>query len=164
MSIKSLIFSTVYRFIALRRVKDHGSPIYVNRFTVLSRKTVLGKNVSFNGFRVFGTGQLTIGNNFHSGQDCMAFTSDHNYDHGEAIPYDHKSICKHIVIEDNVWLGARVLVLGGVTIGEGAIVQAGAVVVKDVPKLTIVGGNPAKVIKTRNAEHYYGLKNEGKFH
>ena len=45
MSIKSLIFSTVYRFIALRRVKDHGSPIYVNRFTVLSRKTVLGKKV-----------------------------------------------------------------------------------------------------------------------
>ena len=66
----------------------------------------------------------------------------HNYDHGEAIPYDHTTIVKDIVIEDNVWLGTRVLILGGVTIGEGAIIQAGSVVTKDVPKYAIAGGHP----------------------
>src|SRR5690606_19187142 len=48
-------------------------------------------------------------------------------------PYDDTYLVRDIVIEDNVWLGSRVIVLGGVRIGEGAIVQAGAVVVKDVP-------------------------------
>ena len=52
-----------------------------------------------------------------------------------------------IVIGDHVFIGARSIILKGVTIGEKAIVAAGSVVVKDVPPLTIVAGNPAKVIK-----------------
>ena len=52
-----------------------------------------------------------------------------------------------IRIEDKVWLGANVTILQGVTIGEGAIVVAGAVVTKDVAPRTIVGGVPAKFIK-----------------
>ena len=67
------------------------------------------------------------------------------------------------MIGDCVWFGNKVTVLGGVTIGEGAIIAAGAVVTKDVPPLAIVGGNPAKVIKYRNADHYFKLKAEGKF-
>ena len=103
--------------------------------------------------------------NFHSGQDCIMITSYHKYDGGDAIPYDTKeNIDKDIIIEDNIWLGDRVIILGGVKIGEGAIVQAGAVVVKDVPKYAIVGGNPAKVFKYRDIEHYEKLKKEGKFH
>ena len=54
-----------------------------------------------------------------------------------------------ITICDGVWIGARAIVLPGVTIGEGAIVAAGAVVTKDVEPWTVVGGNPAKVIKRR---------------
>ena len=52
-----------------------------------------------------------------------------------------------VVIEDDVWLGARVTVLKGVTIGRGAVVAAGAVVTKDVPPRTLVGGVPAKIIR-----------------
>lgn len=52
----------------------------------------------------------------------------------------------------------------GVTIGEGAIIQAGAVVVSDIPPCAIAGGAPAKVFKYRNKEHYYKLKQEKKFH
>ncbi len=52
-----------------------------------------------------------------------------------------------IIIGDNVWVGTRAVILKGVTIGGGAIVAAGAVVTKDVPPRTIVGGNPAHVIR-----------------
>lgn len=56
------------------------------------------------------------------------------------------------------WLGVRVLVLPGVTIGRGAIVGAGAVVSRDVPAMAIVVGNPAKIINTRQCEPDYVLK------
>lgn len=56
---------------------------------------------------------------------------------------------KPIVIEDSAWVAAWSIVLPGVTIGEGAVVAAGSVVVKDVEPWTVVGGNPAKVIKKR---------------
>jgi acetyltransferase-like isoleucine patch superfamily enzyme len=57
-----------------------------------------------------------------------------------------------------------VIVLPGVTIGEGAIIQAGSVVVKDIEKCAIAGGHPAKTFKYRDTEHYEKLKKEKKFH
>lgn len=54
---------------------------------------------------------------------------------------------KPVMIKDNVWIGCKSIILKGVTIGEGAVVAAGSVVTKDVPPKTLVGGNPAKVIK-----------------
>lgn len=54
---------------------------------------------------------------------------------------------KPIIIKDDVWIGMNVIILKGVTIGEGAIVGAGSVVTKDVPAWTVVAGNPAKVVK-----------------
>jgi len=59
---------------------------------------------------------------------------------------------KPIVIQDDVWIGARVIIMGGVTIGQGAIVAANSVVTKDVPPYAIVGGTPAKVLKYRLGE------------
>jgi galactoside O-acetyltransferase len=53
----------------------------------------------------------------------------------------------NVVIEDKVWIGFNAMILKGVTVGEGAIIAAGAVITKDVPPYTIVGGNPAKVIR-----------------
>lgn len=61
-------------------------------------------------------------------------------------------------------MGNRVIVLGGVRIGEGAIVQAGSCVVSDLPKCSIAGGHPAKVFKYRDVEHYETLKAEERFH
>jgi len=91
-------------------------------------------------------------------------TQIHNYDNGQAVPYDNTYIYKNISIEDNVWLGSRVIILGEARIGEGAIIQAGSVVVSDIPKYAIAGGHPAKVFKYRDIEHYENLKAQGRFH
>ena len=71
---------------------------------------------------------------------------------------------KEVLIEDNEWLGNRVIILPGVSIGEGSLIQAGSVVVKDIPKYAIAGGHPAKVFSSRDKDHYEELKKEGKFH
>lgn len=144
--------------------KNIGKDLNVNKNSKITKNTVLGNNVNFNGMRIQGNGKVVIGNNFHSGEECLMITDIHNYDYGKSIPYDDTYISKDIYIEDNVWFGSRVLVLGGVNIGEGAIIQAGSVVVKDIPKYSIVGGSPATVFKQRNIEHYEALKKEGKFH
>lgn len=54
-----------------------------------------------------------------------------------------------IVIEDDIWIGANVVVMSGVTIGRGSIIGAGSIVTKDIPRYSIAGGNPATVIKSR---------------
>jgi chloramphenicol O-acetyltransferase type B len=146
------------------RCKEVGARLKVNGKSSVGKNTILGDNVNFNGMAISGTGKVVIGNNFHSGVECMMITRMHNYDHGQAIPYDNTYIIKDIVIEDNVWIGSRVIILGGVKIGEGAIIQAGSVVVKDIPKYAIAGGHPARVFKYRDIEHYERLKKEGKFH
>lgn len=149
---------------ARRQVKSCGKILRVMAKSSFTQYTVLGNNTNFNGMHIRGRGIVKIGDNFHSGEDCMMLTQNHNYDNGSTIPYDNTFVVKDITIEDNVWFGSRVIVLGGVTIGEGAIIQAGSVIVSDVPACGIAGGHPAKVFKYRDKEHYYKLKEEKKFH
>ncbi|MCJ8152361.1 acyltransferase [Chryseobacterium sp. SSA4.19] len=158
---KSLIKLRAYR--VKKTVGSYKGGIFVGGKTRLTKNTFLGENTSFNGMIVSGIGKLTIGDYFHSGPECLVITSNHNYK-GDKIPYDATHVAKETIIGDCVWMGARVIILGGVTIGEGAIIQAGAMVHKDVPKCAIVGGNPAKVIMYRDIERYDELKKQGKFH
>ncbi|MCW3805811.1 acyltransferase [Plebeiibacterium marinum] len=109
------------------------------------------------------TGGVEIGKYFHTGRGLTIFSTNHNYNSDEYIPYGEESIVGEVVIKDFVWLGSNVTIVPGVTIGEGAVVGAGAVVTKDVPACAVVGGNPAKVIKYRDKEVFYKLKAEGKF-
>ena len=161
--IVSTIRRTYWSARVRRKAKSCGDKVFANFPTYVTANTVLGHNVGFNGMRIEGYGNVTIGDNFHSGRDCLMITSNHNYDSGSAIPYDETYFLKDVTIEDNVWLGSRVLILGGVTIGEGAIVQAGAVVVDDIPKCGIAGGNPAKTFKYRDIDHYNRLKEKKQF-
>ena len=89
--------------------------------------------------------------------------SFHDFDYGDAVPYGMAKIDKDVVIEDNVWLGDQVIVLGGAHIGEGAVIQAGSVVVDHVPKGAVAGGHPAKMFKMRDMDHYEALKAQGRF-
>lgn len=124
----------------------------------------LGDHVNINPNAVImGKASIYIGNYFHCGMNMTLISSNHNFK-GEKIPYDHSHIAKEIVIKDCVWLGHNVIVLPGVTIGEGAIIGAGAVVSKDIPDLAIAVGNPIRVIKYRDSEHYNALKEKKLFH
>ena len=147
-----------------QKAAECGENLYVGGKSYVTNNTYLGTGVCFNGMAIHGNGKVTIGDHFHSGPGCQIITSFHNYDYGDAIPYDRTFIHKDVVIGDNVWLGNNVIILGGVTIGEGVIVQAGSVVCKDIPDYAIAGGHPAAPFKYRDIEHYEKLKAEGKFH
>ena len=153
----------IYTFLATFKFKNYRTKPNIFGYTKFNSSTTLGTNTNFNGFKVFGKGTVKIGDNFHSGSGCILITQVHDYE-GKKIPYDENYKTKKIVIEDNVWLGLNVFILSSCTIGEGSILQAGSVVVSDIPKYAIAGGNPAKVFKYRNKTHYNNLKNENKFH
>lgn len=152
-----------YKRKIIRTAQYVGENLYIGGKSFVTSKTILKDNVSFNGMSMFGSGSIEIGKYFHSGPGCQIITSFHNYE-GDEIPYDNTFIDKDVVIGDCVWLGNNVIILGGVTIGEGAIIQAGSVVCKDVPPYAIAGGHPAEPFKYRNIEHYKLLKKQGRFH
>jgi len=105
-------------------------------------------------------GGIIIGNNVAFGPHTVIHTSNHRYEEATSLPFDGCSFLKSVVIEDNCWIGSHSKIVPGVTIGEGSVVAMGSVVTKDVPKYSIVGGNPAKVIKQRNIQLYNELKNQ----
>lgn len=141
-----------------------GAELSVNGPSTVNSNTKLGDNVNFNGIKVYGGGDLEIGDNFHSGPGIKIFTDKHNYESGDAIPYDDTYIQDSVEIEDNVWVGTDVIILSGIHIGEGAIIQAGSTVVDDVASGAIVGGHPAKKFDERDMDRYFSLKKENKFH
>ena len=149
--------------VILATIKSCGENLHVNAPCRLNSNTYLGNNVNLNGLSVGGSGKIVIGNNFHSGSECQIVTNVHNYDHGTCIPYDANDIQKDVIIEDNVWIGNRVIILGGAILREGCIIQAGSVVVGEIPYCAIAGGHPAKVFKMRDIEHYETLKAQGSF-
>lgn len=152
-----------FTYICKMSAKKVGGNLHINHWCKFSKKTVIGNNCNFNGIKIAGKGNVIIGDNFHSGGGILIITSNHNYDQGEAIPYDDTTIDGDVIIGDNVWLGENVTILRGITIGEGAIIQAGSVVVSNIEPCSIAGGHPAKVFKKRDEEHYFKLKEEKKF-
>jgi acetyltransferase-like isoleucine patch superfamily enzyme len=104
------------------------------------------------------SGGVHIGEHFHAGLGLTIFSTNHNYNSVDKIPYDGVDIHKPVKIGDFVWCGANVTIVPGVTIGDGAIIGAGAVVTRDVPECAVVGGNPAKVINYRDRARFKYLR------
>lgn len=94
--------------------------------------------------------RVSIGHRVRFGQDVMLLTMDHEF--GPAEERCGRLTAAPIRIEDGAWLASRVTVLPGVTVGRGSIVAAGAVVTRDVPPGCLVGGVPARVIRTLDTE------------
>lgn len=157
--------SRFYGYEVYKNAKSIGKDFYCSSFCNVNQKTILGDFVNFNGMRMEGDGEVNIGNYFHSGTECLIITRSHDYDNSDKIPYDPlHHIYKKVTIGDFVWLGSRVMILPGTTIGEGAIIQGGSVVHGTIPPYAIAGGNPAKVFKYRDIEHFKKLKCENKFY
>lgn len=156
------IKSTLYTFIAIKSMKKGSNHPKANGFTWLGKCCTIGKNCNFNGMRISGFGKVKIGDNLHSGENCLILTSNHNYE-GVKLPYDETNINKNVNIGKNVWIGSRVIILPGTDIGDGSIIQAGSVVVGKIPPLSIAGGHPAKVFAHRDEDHYWQLENAKKY-
>lgn len=123
---------------------DASFRMYPPFYTDFGRNITFGKNVFLNsGCKFQDQGGITIGDNCLIGHNAVLATANHALE----LAKNRKLNYAPIKICDNVWLGANVTVLQGVTIGEWAVVAAGAVVTKDVEPYTIVGGVPAKFIK-----------------
>ena len=158
---RSLLFTYLFK-----RMLHSYEYVSVNRYCRISKtaKVDVGHHVYSNGLIISGKGKVRIGNYLHTGVNCKIMLGSHDYDNGDSIPYGSSYVSKEVVIDDFVWLGDDVTISGNVHTGEGAIIAIGSVVVKDVPKYAIVGGNPAKIIKYRNIDHFTKLKSENKFH
>ena len=119
------------------------TPLYIN----YGKHTKIGKNVFINFDCVFlDLGGITIEDNVLIAPKVSVLSEGH-----PVSPNDRQSLVPgHIHIKRNAWIGAGATILPGVTIGENAVVAAGAVVSKDVAANTIVGGIPAKIIKSIN--------------
>jgi len=109
---------------------------------------IVGHSTSINSYLDIGAAKeapVKIGNNCTLGSHICLIIDGHNTVWDDQKRRSH--FVKPIIINDKCWIGTRAIILGGITIGEGAVVAAGAVVTKDVEPYTIVGGVPAKVIR-----------------
>jgi maltose O-acetyltransferase len=108
----------------------------------LGDNVVIGTNVSLGAHS-----PIHLGDRVRLSRDVILETAGLDFD-GRKAPYAHTS--KPIEIGDDVWIGSRALVLGGVRIGTHAIVAAGSIVTKDVPAYAVVAGVPARVVKMQS--------------
>lgn len=124
---------------------DKSTTIFVPFYTNFGRHTRLGKNIFINHACSFlDLGGITIEDDVQIGPKVNLITENHSVN-----PLERKSLdLKSILIKKNVWIGAGATILPGVTVGENSIIAAGAVVNKDVPPNSIVGGIPARLIKS----------------
>lgn len=127
----------------------HGSILHVYNFRSLPHAFIrIGRDSLIGEYNVLrGQGGITIGNRVYTSPLVQLLAVNHVY-RDPSLPMVEQGItAEGIIIEDDVWIGAGAIVTDGVRVGKGAVVAAGAVVTKDVPPYSVVGGVPARVIK-----------------
>jgi O-antigen/teichoic acid export membrane protein/acetyltransferase-like isoleucine patch superfamily enzyme len=120
-------------YIQMTGIRTSGRRVSIGNGTVVNQKCL-----------IYTSGGLVIGNNVSISAEVALITGTHDINDPN-FPSDYRPI----VIDDYAWIGTRAMVLQGVTIGQGAVVMAGAVVTKDVEPFAVVGGVPAKQITER---------------
>ena len=125
---------------------DDGFLLIPPFFTTGGADISVGRNVFINqNCTFYDLGGLDIADDVMIGPNVSIITSGHPI---EPSRRRASVVAKPVVIERNVWIAANVTVIGGVTVGENSVVAAGSVVTRDVPPNTLVGGNPARVIRS----------------
>lgn len=147
-------------------VKCQGKPQIKNQGTMVLNKNVsiwstiqktlltvhtgglmhIGENTFINGARIAAKKEIRIGKNCMIAPGVVMMDSDYH----EPGNISRERGGTPIIIQNNVWIATNSIILKGITIGEGAVIAAGAVVTKDVAPYTLVGGNPARLIKHLN--------------
>jgi acetyltransferase-like isoleucine patch superfamily enzyme len=128
---------------------DKSTTVFIPFYTNFGKHIKLGKNIFINHACTFlDLGGITIEDDVQIGPKVNLITENHPVDPSKRKYLELKSI----LVKRNAWIGAGATILPGVTIGENSIVAAGAVVNKDVPANTIVGGIPAKILRTINSD------------
>lgn len=106
----------------------------------------IGDDVGLSGCSILAVKEVKIGNRVMIGAGALILDTDvHPLDPKERF-HGGEGACACVIIEDDVFIGARAIVMKGTRVGHGAVIGAGAVVTHDVPAFCIVGGNPARVI------------------
>jgi acetyltransferase-like isoleucine patch superfamily enzyme len=127
----------------------HGAVLHVYNFRDLPKAGIkIGRNSLIGEYSVIrGQGGIEIGDRVYTSPFTQIIAVNHVFDDRDRPFVDQGITAEGIVIEDDVWLGAGAVITDGVRVGKGAVVAAGAVVTKDVPAHTVVGGVPARPIR-----------------
>lgn len=126
-----------------------GKQVNIEKGAAFSSSVELGDRSGI-GIRAQLNGKVIIGNDVMMGPDVCIYAVNHETQRLD-IPINRQGVApeKPVIIEDDVWIGARAILLPGVHVGTGVVIGAGAVVTKDVPDFAVVGGNPARVLNLR---------------
>lgn len=128
----------------------HGAVLHVYNFRGLPHAGIcIGRDSLIGEYCVIrGQGGVTIGDRVYTSPHSQLIAVNHVFD-DPAVPFVEQGItAEGIVIEDDVWIGSAAVITDGVRVGRGAVVAAGAVVTRDVPPRTVVGGVPARPLKS----------------
>ena len=148
-----LHFEGLMKVLASRKLADFGakSSIRPHCYLVATHNIHLGRNVAIrpqSALMADDFAKIIIGDDVLLGQGVHIYVNNHKYnDVSKKIIDQGYFPSESVIIEDNVWIGACSIILPGVKVGKHSVVAAGSVVTKDVLPYTVVGGNPAKIIK-----------------
>lgn len=135
--------------LASRMLAKAGANINIEKGASFSRNVMLGNNSGI-GYKCEVAPGTTIGDNVMMGPEVVIYNVNHSYGRTD-IPMCEQGFQKerNVTIGNDVWIGRRAIILPGVTIGDGCIIGAGAVVSKNIEPYSIAVGNPARVVKKR---------------
>lgn len=158
--LKARLESRLYSIAIRRRAKSCGRDMYILGGGVnVTYNTSIGDGVGFGkNVKIRGDGPVFIGKRAVIAEDSLVYTQVHDYDNSDVLPFGWGYTYPETRIDDYAWIGLRCIVLPGAHVGEGAVVQAGSVVMGTIPPCAVAAGNPAKVIGWRDVDHYNRLK------